>query len=264
MTMSGTRFSVEVRPRIPERLERLRELAGDLFYSWDREARGVFWCIDSDLWQTCHHNPTLFLRRVAQDKLEDAARDRVFREAFNRVLSAYDTYQQEGMAPTVDASLSPDDLIAYFCFEFGLHESFPIYSGGLGILAGDHCKAASDLGLPFVAVGLLYRQGYFTQTIDAHGNQVAHYHPASYHDLPLTYAQDKDGNKLRVRVEIQGRKVEMRVWIAKAGRIRLVLLDTDVPENSEADRAITYQLYGGDRHTRIQQEIVLGIGGVRA
>lgn len=262
--MPGTRFSVEVRPRIPERLERLKELAGDLFYSWDREVRGLFWRIDPDLWETCHHNPTLFLRRVAQDKLEDAARDRVFREAYNRVLSAYDTYQQEGMAPAVDGSLSPDDLIAYFCFEFGLHESFPIYSGGLGILAGDHCKAASDLGLPFVAVGLLYRQGYFIQTIDTHGNQIAHYTPASYHDLPLTYAQDKDGNKLRVHVDIQGRKVAMRVWIAKAGRIRLVLLDTDVPENSEADRAITYQLYGGDRHVRIQQEIVLGIGGVRA
>src|SRR3990172_1086229 len=262
MTMSGTRFSVEVRPRIPERLERLRELAGDLFYSWDREARGVFWCIDSDLWQTCHHNPTLFLRRVAQEKLEDAARDRVFREAYNRVLSAYDTYQQEGMAPSVDASLSPDDLIAYFCFEFGLHESFPIYSGGLGILAGDHCKAASDLGLPFVAVGLLYRQGYFTQTIDAHGNQIARYTPTNFADLPVSPAVDSAGNEIHVQVELPHRTVMLKVWQAKAGHIVLYLLDSDLPENSEADRRITYQLYGGDIHTRMQQEIVLGIGGV--
>ncbi len=262
--MPGTLFSIEIRPTLPERLARLSELAGDLLYSWDREVRGLFWRIDPELWRICHHNPTLFLRRVAQEKLDRAADDRIYREAYNRVLSVYDSYRQEGIAPVASGLIGPQDVIAYFCFEFGLHESFPIYSGGLGILAGDHCKAASDLGLPFVAVGLLYRQGYFTQTIDAQGNQIAHYTPASYQDLPLSYAHDKDGNKLRVYVDIQGRKVGMRVWIAKAGHIRLLLLDTDIPENAEADRAITYHLYGGDKNTRIQQEIVLGIGGVRA
>src|SRR3569623_1542649 len=159
---------------------------------------------------------------------------------------------------------SNQDLIAYFCAEFGLHESLPIYSGGLGILAGDHCKAASDLGIPFVAVGMLYRQGYFNQTIDGHGKQVAHYTRTDFSELPLKPARDRDGGELHVQVHIADREVTLKVWQAKAGHIYLYLLDSDVAENSDADRSITYQLYGGDIHTRIQQEIVLGIGGVRA
>ena len=156
------------------------------------------------------------------------------------------------------------DLVAYFCAEFGFHESLPIYSGGLGILAGDHCKAASDLGIPFVAVGILYRQGYFTQTIDAHGNQLAHYQPTDFSALPITQVQDGSGKPLRVAVNLNGRKVQLHVWQAKAGHITLYLLDSDLEENHEHDRIITHQLYGGDKKTRIQQEIVLGIGGVRA
>ena len=155
-------------------------------------------------------------------------------------------------------------MVAYFCAEFGFHESFQIYSGGLGILAGDHCKAASDLSIPFVAVGMLYRQGYFTQTIDAHGNQVAHYAPTHFGDLPIFPAIDADGKEIHVQVDMPGRRVMLKVWKAKAGHISLYLLDSDLPENAEADRRITYQLYGGDSNTRIQQEIVLGIGGVRA
>lgn len=263
--MAGTRFSLEVQPTVPEKLNRLPELANDLLYSWDRGVRGLFFRLDRDLWESCNHNPKLFLRRVAQSRLDEAAEDRIFLEDYNRVLSAYDTYNEEQPRSDVIAHLDPaQDLVAYFCAEFGLHESLPIYSGGLGILAGDHCKAASDLGLPFIAVGMLYRQGYFTQTIDEHGNQVAHYNPTNFDHLPLTPALDDRGEPVKVSVELPGRTVTLRVWEAKAGHIKLFLLDSDLPENDEADRAITYQLYGGDSNTRIQQELVLGVGGVRA
>jgi len=263
--MSGTRFSVEVQPRLPARLQRLQELSNDLMYSWDRRVRGLFVRLDRELWEECGHNPKLFLRRVAQHRLEKAAEDRVFVEDFNRALSAYDTYHQESPHTIFSAHLDPErDLIAYFCAEFGLHESLPIYSGGLGILAGDHCKAASDLALPFVAVGMLYRQGFFTQSIDGHGKQIATYTPTNFDDLPVRPALNSDGQPLYVHVMIAERRVSIKVWEAKAGHIRLFFLDSDVAANSESDRSITYQLYGGDIHTRIQQEIVLGIGGVRA
>ncbi|HHB13500.1 MAG TPA: glycosyltransferase family 1 protein [Chromatiales bacterium] len=263
--MTGTRFPIEIQPRLPERIQRLEELANDLLYSWDRQVRRLFYRLDRDLWERCHHNPKVFLRRVSQSRLEEAAQDRGFLEDYNKALSIYDTYHADGIRHADVESLQPGrDLVAYFCAEFGLHESFPIYSGGLGILAGDHCKAASDLGVPFVAVGLLYRQGYFTQTIDAEGNQLAHYDPIRFADLPVEPARDSAGQELHVSVPIAERTVHLKVWQAKAGHIRLYLLDSDLEGNTEADRSITYQLYGGDIHTRIQQEIALGIGGVRA
>ncbi|MEK7323273.1 MAG: alpha-glucan family phosphorylase [Pseudomonadota bacterium] len=263
--MMGTRFSIEVQAALPARLRRLEELANDLLYSWDRRVRGLFVRLDPELWEQCGHNPKTFLRRVSQARLNATADDRVFVEDFNRALSAYDTYRQEGMRPEVAPHLdAKQDLIAYFCAEFGFHESLPIYSGGLGILAGDHCKAASDLGLPFVAVGMLYRQGYFTQTIDGHGKQIAHYMRTDFNQLPLQPARNSEGEELYVHVDIIERHVTLKVWQVTAGHIKLFLLDSDVPHNSDEDRSITYQLYGGDIHTRIQQEIVLGIGGVRA
>ena len=263
--MNPTRYSLEVQPQLPEKLKRLTELANDLLYSWDREVRGLFFRLDRRLWEESGHNPKVFLRRVAQSRLEEAADDRVFMEDYVRVLSVYDAYHQERIRPDVAALLDPKrELIAYFCAEFGFHESVQLYSGGLGILAGDHCKAASDLGLPFVAVGVLYRQGYFTQTIDNHGNQIAHYTPTSFADLPVSPALDAQGREIHVQVELPQRAVMLKVWKAKAGHISLYLLDSDLPENADADRRITYQLYGGDVNTRIQQEIVLGIGGVRA
>jgi starch phosphorylase len=263
--MSGTRFALEVQPRIPPELERLEELANDLLYSWDRSVRSLFFRLDPPLWESSGHNPKVFLRRVAQQRLDEAAEDRIYVEAYNRVLSTYDTYLQAEQRKNIDQYLDPAaDLVAYFCAEFGLHESLPIYSGGLGILAGDHCKAASDLSIPFVAVGMLYRQGYFTQTIDEHGSQVAHYTTTDFDQLPLTAVCGKDGKELRVTVDFPGREVQLRIWQASAGHIRLYLLDSDLPENQDTDRAITYQLYGGDINTRIQQELVLGLGGVRA
>lgn len=262
--MPGTRFTLEVRPSIPQELKRLEELANDLFYSWDRQVRRLFTRLDQDLWGSCGHNPKTFLRRVSQKRLEKAANDRVFMEDYQRVLSAYDTYHTQCMHPEIREHIQEDDLIAYFCAEFGFHESLPIYSGGLGILAGDHCKAASDLCLPFVAVGILYRQGYFTQTIDEHGSQLAHYMPSEFNRLPLQLVTDEDGQPLLVDIDFPGRKVYLRIWKARAGHITLYLLDSDLEENQEHDRIITHQLYGGDKSTRIQQEIVLGIGGVRA
>ncbi|MDO8705019.1 MAG: alpha-glucan family phosphorylase [Sulfuricaulis sp.] len=263
--MPGTRYTLEVQPIIPQRLKRLQELANDLLYSWDREVRGLFFRLDRELWESCGHNPKVFLRRVAQKRLNTAAEDRVFVEDFNRVLSVYDTYHQERAQADILQYLDPkEDLVAYFCAEFGFHESFQIYSGGLGILAGDHCKAASDLNIPFVAVGMLYRQGYFTQTIDAHGNQIAHYAPTHFADLPVVPATDAAGKESHVYIDLPGRRVMLKVWKAKAGHITLYLLDSDLPENADADRRITYQLYGGDINTRIQQEFVLGIGGIRA
>ncbi|HID49745.1 MAG TPA: alpha-glucan family phosphorylase, partial [Chromatiales bacterium] len=263
--MVGKRFSLEVQPNVPERLARLNELANDLLYSWDRQVRGLFYHLDSRLWEECRHNPKVFMRRISQQRLEQVAEDRIFMEDYQRVLAAYDAYHQETRHTSVQDLLDAEgDLVAYFCAEFGLHESVPIYSGGLGILAGDHCKAASDLGLPFVGIGLLYRQGYFNQTIDGQGNQIAHYTPTDFNDLPVAPATDASGKELHVQVELPGRTVHLRIWKAKAGHITLYLLDSDLEENGEEDRLITRQLYGGDINTRIQQEIVLGIGGVRA
>ena len=263
--MSGTIFNLEVRPEIPKRLKRLTELAEDLYYSWDRHSRGLFFYLDRNLWEECHHNPKLFLRRVSQKRLEQAAADRSFLEEFQRTLANYDTYHEEIMRLSRIHEIDPEtDLIAYFCAEFGLHESLPVYSGGLGILAGDYCKGASDLGIPFVAVGLLYRQGNLVQTIDDAGNQVSHYTPVNLEDLPIHPAKTLDGQDLFVTVEMPDSITRIRVWRVKAGHTILYLLDTDVEENSESDRAITYQIYPADQQLRLKQEMILGIGGVRA
>lgn len=262
--MAGTRYSLEVQPIIPERLQGLEELANDLMYSWDRQIRSLFARLDTELWSSCGNNPKVFLRRVAQHRLDEAAEDPIYIEDYTRAISAYNAYQRSRKLTHTDTLLNPaHDLVAYFCAEFGFHESLPIYSGGLGILAGDHCKAASDLGIPFVAIGMLYRQGYFTQTIDAQGQQIAHYTPTNFADLPVRPARDRDGQDIHVEIELPERKIRLKVWRAKAGHIDLYLLDSDLPENSRHDRSITYQLYGGGTDTRILQEIVLGIGGVR-
>lgn len=262
--MPGTPFSLEVIPQVPQRLARLHELANDLWYSWDRPTRTLFARLHPTLWHHTGHRPKSFLKRVSQARLEAAAGDRVFLNAYHRVLSAYDTYLAQ--APRLRLSERPfsEELIAYFCAEFGLHESLPIYSGGLGILAGDHCKSASDLGLPFVGVGLLYRQGYFFQTIDGAGNQNAQYVDSDFDDLPVSPVLREDGSELRVAVPLPGREVALKIWQTRIGRVRLLLLDTSLPENDEADREIAHRLYGGDRQTRIEQELVLGVGGVRA
>ncbi len=263
--MTGTRYSVEFRPVLPERLKRLEELANDLYYSWDRGVRGLFRRLDHATWDACSHNPKVFLRRVPQHRLDEAARDPMFLTQYRRALSAYDTYLEEKPHSQFDAFLDPgNDLVAYFSAEFGFHQSIPIYAGGLGILAADYCKAMSHMRVPFVGVGLLYHQGYFTQRLHLDGEQQADYPYIEPDDLPLTAARGADGTEIRVQVEMLERQVVLKVWEAKVGHIRLYLLDSDLPENDKKDRPITYQLYGGDVTTRIQQEMVLGIGGVRA
>jgi len=262
MNRPGTRFILEVTPTLPPRLSRLAELADDLFYAWDRAARALFARLDPELWQAVGHSPKALLRQIDEGRLKAMAEDQGYLTSYSRVLSAYDTYLAHPRAARRD--LGADDLIAYFCAEFGFHESLPIYSGGLGILAGDHCKAASDAGMPFVGLGLLYRQGYFFQTIDGDGNQVATYQDSDFDALPIEPARNDEGQEVHIAVELAERTVEVKVWLARVGNVRLYLLDTDVPANSEADRAIAYRLYGGDHSARIAQEIVLGIGGVRA
>ena len=261
----GTWYALEVRPTVPERIGRLSELADDLYYAWSSDVRQLYAFLDRELWNQCGHNPKLFLRHLAQERLDEAARDPVFLQRYSSAVSAYDSYQQAEGAPAGGESLAPGrDLVAYFCAEFGLHESLPIYSGGLGILAGDHCKAASDLRLPFVAVGLLYRRGYFAQSIDAYGNQIAASQESDFSQLPISPAVDARRRPVDVSMELDGRLLVIRVWRVQCGRVPLYLLDTDVPINEPEHRAITQQLYIADPHLRLRQELVLGIGGVRA
>ena len=262
--MNASIYTLEITPRLPSRIARLDELAHNLYYSWTRSVRYLFSRIDPVCWQETEDNPRLFLLRVAQEKLDLAAENPVYLADYDDACRHFDEYLARPLPSDVADQLAPDDLVAYFCAEYGFHESLPIYSGGLGILAGDHCKAISDLGFPFVAVGLMYRQGYFKQEIDAQGNQIATYQDIDFDTLPISKSTDPQGNNVRVSLNFPGRIVMAQVWQAQIGRVRLLLLDTDIVENSLEDRQITYRLYGGDRRTRIEQEIVLGIGGVRA
>jgi starch phosphorylase len=255
-------FTLEVTPSLPSALSRLEELANDLWYSWNIPSRVLFERLDSDLWIRVGHNPKLFLRNIDQARLQKAAIDPLFLNAFHQVLSNYDAYCRNRERHD-GSSLANDDLIAYFCAEYGFHESLPVYSGGLGILAGDHCKTASDLRLPFVAVGLFYHQGYFSQQIDIEGNQVVSHSANDPQHLPMALVLDESGQPLRVDVKIGQTQVFIKAWKMKVGHINLYLLDTNVAPNNQNDCAITDQLYGGDQHIRIKQEIVLGIGGVR-
>lgn len=262
--MSETIYELEVRPQLPKTLSGLNELSDNLLYSWDRNARSLFYRLDHELWEQCDHNPKVFLRRVSQQILDAAVKDNIFMEEYSRVMSSFNSYLAKNTHHEIDSYLDADnDLIAYFCAEFGLHESFPIYSGGLGILAGDHCKAISDLGVPFVAIGLLYRQGYFNQEIDSYGNQIATYKTTHFSELPIQRAYNSKGEKIVISVDIGGRKVNLKAWTAQAGHTTMYFLDTNIMSNTEEDRQITFRLYGGDKATRIQQEIVLGIGGVK-
>ena len=262
--MNGNKFTLEVNPALPASLKRLPELATNLRFSWHRPTRRLFEALDEQLWNAVGGNPRLFLRCVDQATLDRAGVSDTFLDEYHRVLRGLDTYQHEPRTRTPETALESGDLVAYFCAEYGFHESFPNYSGGLGILAGDHCKTASDMGLEFVAVGLLYGQGYFTQTLDADGNQVPEYREFSPDDLPVALVDGADGRPLRVSVRLGARDVQVQLWRAAVGRIDVVLLDTNLAANSAADRAITHTLYGGDRETRLQQEMILGIGGVRA
>ncbi|MBI4777444.1 alpha-glucan family phosphorylase, partial [Candidatus Desantisbacteria bacterium] len=255
-----------VQPIVPQRIARINEIACNLWFSWNPDALLLFSSIDRNLWKKTGHNPIKFLKEVSQHKLDKASKDRTYLSEYNKIMAAFDHYLSETDTWYDHRFSERNEIIAYFSAEYGLHESLSIYSGGLGILSGDHCKAASDLGLPFVAVGLLYRHGYFSQKIDGHGNQIAEYMDNEFEEMPIrrVYKDDKNREPLIVDVDIAGRKVYANIWEAKIGRIPIYLLDTDTNLNNENDRLITYQLYGGNLDMRISQEIVLGIGGVRA
>jgi starch phosphorylase len=261
--MSGIRYPLEINPQLPLRLARLDELANNLWYSWDRPTRDLFARLNNKLWRTVGHSPKAFLRRIDQRVLDEAAEDPGFNSAMSRVLSAFDSYH-EYQFQADEPQMATGELIAYFCAEFGFHESLPIYSGGLGILAGDHCKTASDLHLPFVGVGLLYRQGYFLQTIDDKGRQAATYRESDFGELPIAPAVLRSGEEVHIQIELPGRQVEVKVWQLQVGLVKIYLLDTNLERNTPHDRDITHRLYGGDSIMRLEQEIVLGSGGAKA
>ncbi len=253
---------LRVNPQLPEEICRLKDLACNLYFAWYPEVRDLFIAIDRQLWKKTNHNPVKFLAEVQQKKLDAAARDNYFLESYRIVLAEFDEYLAEKNT-WYSTNLSPagNFLVAYFTAEFGFHECLPIYAGGLGVLAGDHMKSASDLGIPIVGISLYYHQSYFTQEIDAHGNQIALNHNLNPLELPLHTVTDKKGNPLLISVLLGQREVIIRVWEAKVGRRSAYLLDTNISENSPADREITAKLYGGDQETRIAQEIILGMGG---
>ena len=253
-------------PIMPSRISRLYELAYNLWWSWHPEALALYRELDPELWEEAGHNPVRFLSAVQPQRLEEAANDTDYLEQYESVFNDFDRY----MHPRTETWFSKtypelaNQTIAYFSAEFGLHEALPIYSGGLGILSGDHCKEASDLGLPFVGVGFLYPQGYFRQSITLEGVQEAFYDKLHFSEAPAIPAYDRDGNEVMISVDLPGRRIHAKVWKLQVGRIPLYLMDTDVAPNAPNDRELSARLYGGDREIRISQEIVLGIGGVRA
>ena len=264
--------TLTVLPHLPGRLQGLQRLAYNLWWCWNQEAVSLFRRIDEDLFDKMENSPVKILANVGQDRLEQLLRDDGFLAHMDRVLAGLDKYLgqktwfQETYGPTASG---PDDLIAryrmaYFSAEFGLHESVPVYSGGLGLLAGDHLKSATDLGLPLIGVGLMYREGYFRQYLNVDGWQQERYPENDFYNLPLGAENKPDGTPLLVSVPLPGREVWCRVWCVNVGRNPLYLLDTNIPQNSAEDRAITARLYGGDHDMRIRQEMVLGIGGYRA
>jgi len=249
--------------RLSPALEPLTELALDLRWTWSHSGDALWRTIDAETWELTR-NPWYLLQELPERRLEELADDPSFRVELGRLVADRRSYLTSESWFTANGARLAGARIAYFSMEFGLGEAVPLYAGGLGILAGDYLKTASDLGLPVVGVGVLFQEGYFRQAIDASGNQLEAY---PYNDptvLPIQPAAAKSGGWLRVPVELPARTVWLRVWRANVGRVDLYLLDTNDPLNSPLDRAITARLYGGGPDTRLLQEIVLGIGGWRA
>jgi len=252
-------------PPFPERVRRLDELAANLWWSWQYNPRKVFRDLDYQLWRATAHNPVKMLRLVTLERLEQMSRDKDFLNTYDRALEGLDA--ATAARNTWMARRFPElqnTTIAYFSAEFAIHQSLPIYAGGLGALAGDHCKEASDLGVGLVGVGFMYPQGYFHQTVSPDGWQLEVYERLNWTDVAIEQALKPDGSACIVAVPLGDRAVLTNVWKVSVGRVNLYLLDTDLEENAPWDRDLSARLYGGDRETRLQQEIILGIGGVRA
>ncbi|MGQ7868350.1 alpha-glucan family phosphorylase [Sunxiuqinia sp. sy24] len=246
-----------VESSIPERLAPLKELSKNLWWVWNTETRELFAKIDEEIWDECDHNPIILLEKVSYQRFKELEDDEFFLEDMDRIYARLQNYltdreQQEG------------PKIAYFSMEYGLHDSLKIFSGGLGILAGDYLKEASDSKANLVAVGLLYRYGYFKQTISLQGDQMANYEAQQFSKIPVQPALDRDGNWIQVEVEYPGRTLYAQVWEVKVGAVSLYLLDADFDANNEKDRFVTHHLYGGDIENRLKQEMLLGLGGIRA
>jgi starch phosphorylase len=251
---------------LPEPLVALERLAWNYWWSWAPDGGFVFRDLDPSVWEECEHNPRRLLKEVSDFRLMQMATDPGYIERVSRLAEKFDEYMADERvwrAREGETLTTHETPVAYFCAEYGIHHSLPLYSGGLGILAGDHLKSASDINLPLVAVGLLYRYGYFRQRLTRDGWQEEHYgetHPA---ELPIERVLDKEDEPVYVEVLMRGRTVRAQVWRVAVGRVSLYLLDTNIPENEELDRWVTGHLYGGDRETRMVQEMMLGIGGVR-
>ncbi|MGF1499692.1 MAG: alpha-glucan family phosphorylase [Elainellaceae cyanobacterium] len=265
-----------VSPALPPQLEPLRRLAYNLHWDWNYEATDLFRRLDRDLWESSRYNPVLMLGNISQERLQEVAENEGFLAHMERAVRQLDSYLQErtwykkhrlkpaAAAASLDHSTAKtQDCYAYFSAEFGLTSCLPIYSGGLGVLAGDHLKSASDLGLPLVGVGLLYQEGYFAQYLNADGWQQERYPINDFYNMPLHPELNPDGSELRIAVDYPGRTVYARVWRVQIGTVPLYMLDTNIEPNSQYDQDITDQLYGGDIDLRIHQEIMLGIGGVK-
>ncbi len=252
-----------VAPHIPERIASIKELAYNFWWSWNYEADELFRRIDEDLWIETDHNPVLLLGRVGQNRFDELCKDEGFITHLDEVFERYYEYINAQTWYNRKYGVTDKVRYAYFSMEFGINKCMRIYSGGLGVLAGDHLKSASDLGLPLVAVGLCYQQGYFRQYLNPDGWQQEKYPVNDFYTLPLRELLDGEGSPLIVEIDMLGRPLYIKTWKVQVGRINLYLLDTNIPENNEEFRCITGQLYGGDREMRIRQEIVLGIGGYR-
>ena len=254
---------ITVNPQLPKRIEKLSEISNNLWWSWNTEFLRLFRKIDNDLWEKCGKNPVKFLKQVSQDRLETVSKDLIFLHEYDKCVENFEDYMNS--KDTWFENKYPDnknDLIAYFSAEYGLDETIPIYSGGLGILSGDHLKSASDLGIPLVAVGLLYKNGYFHQKINGNGEQETEYHDIDLHDLPINPVKNEDGEDLIIYLKFPKRRIYLKIWQINVGRVKLYLLDSDIEKNNPEDRDVTLRLYGGDQEMRIRQEIVLGMGGV--
>ena len=247
---------VLVRSEVPKQLEPLRKLAQNLWWSWTYSAIELFESIDPLLWERSQHNPVSLLESLGFEDYQRLIADKAFMARMNAVLADFDAYMK-----TPKATKAPK--VAYFCMEYGLHSVIKLYSGGLGVLAGDYLKEASDCNSDMVAIGLLYRYGYFKQSLSPHGDQVANYKPQKFSYLPVLPVKDQAGTWVKINIPLPGRTLHAKVWKIDVGRIPLYLLDTDLEENQEGDRSISHQLYGGDWENRLKQEILLGIGGVK-
>ncbi len=251
---------------LPSSLQPLERLSRNYWWSWAADGAAVFRDLDPRIWDESEQNPCLLLSQAPELRLAQMAADPVYLERVSRLASAFDAYMSDThlwTSPGHASNLTRESPVAYFCAEYGIHSSLPLYSGGLGILAGDHLKSASDLNLPLVAVGLLYRFGYFRQELGNDSWQHETYHETNPSELAVRQVKNGNDSPLLIEVAMRGRRVRAQVWRADVGRVPLYLLDTNIPENEETDRLVTGHLYGGDRETRLVQEMMLGIGGVR-